>query len=244
MTSDWKEAAEKYAVEQTGEKSLTEYGQAMVYLFTKNAFQAGAEHGYEDGYDDGLLKGSEVGDATAKRALKERDLDMECLQKERIEFVRERDKLKAEVERLRAPHSKDCAFLLNGNKPGRWDCDCDASDLEREREANAKLKAELTEAQGYIEGQDKEIIRLKAEVELQIDDRHKLQKELNAMENEHFNETNKLKRALEREREAVGKLVEKILGLCGEDSRALVLEAKSAVLRFQALLAAKQGETN
>lgn len=51
--------------------------------------------------------------------------------------------LKAELERLKAPHAKDCAFLLNGKKPGRWDCDCAASALTKERERAERLTAAL-----------------------------------------------------------------------------------------------------
>lgn len=109
MKPDWKEAAAKYADLRldrwlNGAKRLVNGDDAHVKVgaacrvVSYASFIAGAEHGYEEGYDDGLLKGSEVGDATAKRALKERDLDMERLQKERIEFVTERDQLKQQAE--------------------------------------------------------------------------------------------------------------------------------------------------
>lgn len=94
-SQDWKEAAEKHCLQFMRGRAIFSSDQVKCI---RESFLAGAEHGYEEGYDDGLLKGSEVGDATAKRAKKERDLDMELLQKERIEFVTERDQLKQQAE--------------------------------------------------------------------------------------------------------------------------------------------------
>lgn len=56
---------------------------------------------YSEGFDDGLLKGSEVGDAAARRALKERDQDMDRLQRERIEIHESKKKVVAENEDLK-----------------------------------------------------------------------------------------------------------------------------------------------
>lgn len=52
----------------------------------------------EDEYMRGLLKGSEVGDATARRIKKECDADFDRINSERREFVEERNQLRAELD--------------------------------------------------------------------------------------------------------------------------------------------------
>jgi hypothetical protein len=51
--------------------------------------------------------------------------------------------LERENARLKAPHARDCAFLISKTR-GRWDCDCDASEVDR-------LRAQLAQAVEALE---------------------------------------------------------------------------------------------
>ncbi len=65
-------------------------------------------------YDQGFLKGSEVGDATAKRALKERDDDMARFQRERLEWCARESELKQALALSTGDTHETCRTLYQG----------------------------------------------------------------------------------------------------------------------------------
>lgn len=75
-------------------------GATLLDAFTLIAWElyATSEESYGRGYDDGMLKGSEVGDATASRCKAELDADMADLQTKRLQFVKERAELRDQLE--------------------------------------------------------------------------------------------------------------------------------------------------